>query len=305
MQDPAELFTVADDVAEEVVGGAVLVHAVHGFVDAGGAGQLLANHIQSIGDPRRLVTFDADQLIDYRSRRPIMTFDSSQWVDYDDPVLAIDLVTDVAGVPFLLMHGSEPDLQWERWAAAVRQVVETFDVSLTIGVHGIPMGVPHTRPLGFTAHSTRADLVADYRPWFSSVKVPASAAALLELRLGQNGFDAMGFAVHVPHYIASMANVDAALVGLTQVERSAGLDLDSAGLSLDVGRSREAIEEHVQSVDGLPLVITALEEQFDLVTQGAGRVNLLADGTDIPTADEIGALVEQFLAENTDTDRPE
>ena len=42
--------------------------------------------------------------------------------------------------PFLLLHGVEPDVQWERYVAAVRQIVERFDVPLTVGVHGIPMG---------------------------------------------------------------------------------------------------------------------------------------------------------------------
>ena len=37
---------------------------------------------------------------------------------------------------------------------------------------------------------------------FGTVQVPASWSALLELRLGESGHDALGFAVHVPHYLA-------------------------------------------------------------------------------------------------------
>ena len=84
-----------------------------------------------------------------------------------------------AGTAFLLMHGLEPDVQWERFAAAVRQLVERFSVPLTVGVNGIPMGVPHTRPLGVTTHGTRPELVAA-PGWFGTVQVPASVGAMLE-----------------------------------------------------------------------------------------------------------------------------
>ena len=156
MLDPSEIYDVDPVVAAEVTAraalgsGPVLVHALQGFVDAGAAGRKAAEHLTENLTTARLATFDVDQLIDYRSRRPTMTFDSSAWTEYDEPSLAVDLVRDVEGASFLLLHGSEPDVQWERFTAAVRQIVERFDVPLTVGVHGIPMGVPHTRPLSAT-----------------------------------------------------------------------------------------------------------------------------------------------------------
>ena len=82
---------------------------------------------------------------------------------------------------------------------------------------GIPMGVPHTRPLGVTAHASRTDLVSDHVSWFGTVQVPASASAVLEYRLGRWGHDAMGFAVHVPHYLAQSPYPQASLVALEHV----------------------------------------------------------------------------------------
>ncbi|MEK8224948.1 PAC2 family protein [Oerskovia sp. M15] len=91
----------------------------------------------------------------------------------------------------------EPDLQWERVVVALRDLVNRFDVSLVVGFHGIPMGIPHTRPLSVTAHATRRELIEDHTSWFGTVKVPGSLAALFELRLGESGHDAVGFTVHV------------------------------------------------------------------------------------------------------------
>ena len=306
MLDPRDIYDVDVDVAERVDaatrdGGAgpVLVHAVRGFVDAGHAGQVAVDHLVSGGPAQRLVTFDVDQLVDYRSRRPVMTFDEG-WTGYDAPELVVDLLHDAQGTPFLLLHGLEPDVQWERWVAAVRQVVERFDVPLVVGLHGIPMGVPHTRPISVTAHATRADLVADHTSFFGTVQVPASASALLELRLGEAGHDAMGFAVHVPHYLAQTPYPAASLAGLRHVQRAAGLDLRLADLEPAAAEATREVERQVEGSSEVAAVVQALEEQYDAFTRSVGRTSLLAQATDLPTAEEIGAELERFLATQVD-----
>jgi proteasome assembly chaperone (PAC2) family protein len=300
--DPAEIYEVDEDVAAELAElaaagtGPVLVHAVRGFVDAGHAGEIAADHLVDELRSRRLVTFDVDQLLDYRSRRPMMTFDASSWREYEDPELVVDLVDDADGTPFLLLHGTEPDVQWERYVAAMRQLVERFSVPLTVGIHGVPMGVPHTRPITLTAHATRPDLVADFPAWFGMVRVPASAQTLLELRLGQSGHDAMGFVVHVPHYLAQSTYPQAAIAALHRLERVAGLDLKVGELEGAAQEAARQIEEQVSGSPEVASLVQALEEQYDAFTRGIGRAGLLG-ATDLPTADELGAEFERFLAE--------
>jgi hypothetical protein len=176
------------------------------------------------------------------------------------------------------------------------QLVERFDVPLTIGVHGIPMGVPHTRPVSATAHATRAELVADHTSWFGTVQVPASAGALLEFRLGQSGHDAMGFAVHVPHYLAQSPFPLATQAALRHVERATGLDLRVAALDAAVREANEEIDRQVQASDEVGAVVHALEEQYDSFARSIGRTSLLAETAEIPTADELGEEFERFLA---------
>jgi len=305
MLDPSEIYDVDPRVAAEVEAqaaagvGPVLVHAVRGFVDAGSAGQLAADHLTSTLESTRLATFDVDQLLDYRSRRPTMTFDSTTWSEYSEPELVVDVMHDAAGVPFLLMHGVEPDVQWERFTAAVRQIVERFDVPLTIGIHGIPMGIPHTRPLSVTAHATRPELIADHTSWFGTVQVPASASALLELRLGESGHDAMGFAVHVPHYLAQSSFPQASITALENVQRATGLDLTVASLMPAATETTREIERQVTGSEEVAAVVHALEEQYDSFTRSAGRTGLLAEAAQLPTADELGEEFERFLAEQS------
>ncbi len=297
MRDPELLYTVDEDLAAEIRRGAepTLVHLLRGFVDAGSAGQLAADHLTAQLGPRRLVTFDVDELLDYRSRRPTMTFDASRWSDYEEPFLAIDVLKDVEGVPFLLLHGSEPDVRWESWVAAVHQIVERFAVPLTVGAHGIPMGVPHTRPIAVTSHATRAELVGGHPSWFGTVQVPASASALLEYRLGGWGHDALGFAVHVPHYVSQSGYPRAALAALEHVERATGLELGSGLLEPAAAETTAEIDAQVSASAEIGAIVHALEEQYDAYTGSGARPSLLS--ADIPTADELGAEFERFLAQ--------
>ena len=297
MLNPSEIYDVDPEVAAEVeartVNGAgpVLVHAVRGFVDAGNAGQLAAEHLLDELTTTRLATFDVDQLLDYRSRRPLMTFDQTTWASYAEPELVVDVVEDANGVPFLLLHGVEPDVQWERYVAAVRQIVERFDVSLTVGLHGIPMGIPHTRPLSVTAHATRPELVADHQSWFGTVQVPASASALLELRLGQSGHDALGFAVHVPHYLAQSAFPQASQAALQKIERATGLELNVESLTPAADEAMQEIERQVGASEDVAAVVHALEEQYDAFTRSIGRTSLLAGLVGHPDGRRAGRRV--------------
>jgi predicted ATP-grasp superfamily ATP-dependent carboligase len=296
-----DLCTVDEDVARDLDSARpTLLHMVSGFVDAGSAGEVVGEHLTGRYGPRRLVTFDIDQLLDYRARRPTMTFDSSSWSHYDEPELVIDLLRDAAGTPFLLMHGAEPDFQWERFAAAVRDVVERFDVPLTVGVNGIPMGVPHTRPLGVTAHGSRRELASG--AWTGTIQVPASIGALLEYRLGRWGHDAMGLAVHVPHYLAPSTYPQAAIVALEHLEHATGLELEPQALEAAARDAGREIDRQVAGSQEVAAVVAALEEQYDSFSRALGTTSLLAGTAEIPSADELGAEFERFLAEQA---RPE
>ena len=54
---------------------------------------------------------------------------------------------------------------------------------LSVNFRGIPMGVPHTRPVGLTPHGNRNDLVPGHRSPFDEAQVPGSAESPAEDRL--------------------------------------------------------------------------------------------------------------------------
>src|SRR4051794_14503833 len=143
-KDPKALYELAPGTPG--LAGVVLLHQLEGFMDAGGAGRLAGEHLLDQFDHRLVASFDVDRLIDYRSRRPAMTFDKDHYEHYEDPALDLHLLTDGEGKRFLLLDGLEPDREWELFAAAVRTLIDHFDVRLTVGMHGIPWASPTPGP---------------------------------------------------------------------------------------------------------------------------------------------------------------
>lgn len=294
MLEPTDLYRLAPEPAE--YSGAALLVALSGFVDAGGAARLVAGHLLATRAPKVLASFDIDMLLDYRSRRPGMLFAEDHWESYAEPRLDLHAMTDADGTPFLLLAGPEPDLYWERFTAAVRGLVVRFDVRLTVVLNAIPMAVPHTRPTGITAHATRRELIAGYEPWLQRVQVPGSAAHLLEFQLGRDGRDAVGFAVHVPHYVAQVDYPAAADTLLSAVARVAALRLPTDELAELADSVRTRLDEETAASSEVAGAVRALEEQYDaylLAGRGPGV------GGRLPTAEELGAEAERWLAEHS------
>jgi len=293
-RDPGDLYRVSSDAPE--LDDVVMLYHLEGFIDAGGAGRLLATHLLSVLEHTEVARFDVDSLIDYRSRRPVMTFAKDHWESYEEPALVAWLMHDSAGTPFLLLDGPEPDHDWKSFTTSVLDLATALKVGLAVGFHGIPMGIPHTRPLGVTAHATRAGLVEGYRPLVDRLQVPGSAAALLELRMGENGQAAMGFAVHVPHYLAQAAYPAAAVTLLESVQRATGLSLPGDALRQAAERTDREIARQVDGSEEVTEVVRALEQQYDEFAATEG--GLLGDEPEnMPTAEELGAQFERFLAE--------
>lgn len=295
MQDPATLYSLELDTDPAEAGVTVLVLAMGAMMDAGHVSRQIARELRGQLESEVVARFDVDQLVDYRSRRPLITFDRDRFTALEMPELALHRVVDTDGTAFLLLDGPEPDYQWERMTQAVIELIEDFGVNLTVAVHGIPMGVPHTRPIGITRHATDERLIPDNQPIFGEMNVPSSFASMLEFRLGELGHDALGLNVHVPHYLTQSDVPEAALTGLRAIVAATGLGLPTTTLAVAAGVSRAAIDSEVSQSEEALEMVKHLEEQYDRWVEGAGVMPFAPSLEELPTADEIGAELEQFL----------
>lgn len=303
MLDPETLYQVHDDIWDLMIGHRpVLIVQLDGFVDAGRAGRLFSKHLMEQLDHQVLAEFDHDQLHDYRARRPMMTFETDHWAAWKLRRLKLHRLTDENGEAFLLLNGPEPDMQWERTCAAVLELIDQLDVRLTVSLCGIPGGVPHTRPVALNAHGTDTELVQQHAPgWFDTLEVQGSFAAMLEYRLGEQDRAAIGFEAFIPHYLSQADFPQASLVLGQRIAQVTGLGVPMAPLETAAADNLTEIANEVEGSTEAQEMIGQLETQYDSLRAERGNIAPLPTDPEtessVPTADEIGAAFERFLAE--------
>ena len=296
MEDPAGLYALSPDVAD-VPMGLPLVAGLTGFADAGGSVSLFTANLMDTLQTRVVATFDNDALLDYRARRPTIYFEQDHLTNYRPASLALHLATDEIGQQFLLLTGYEPDFQWERFTAAVVGLIEKFQVKSTTWVHAIPMPVPHTRPIGVTVSGNRTELIETFSVWKPHTQVLANALHLVEYRLYELEHPVTGFVLLIPHYLSDTEFPDAAFKALESVSSATGLIFATTKLR-DEGRDFiEKIDKQLEENPELARLVGTLEERHDAYMAGNPvRSPLIDEDGELPTADEIAAELEIFLA---------
>ncbi|WP_150306417.1 proteasome assembly chaperone family protein [Planctomonas psychrotolerans] len=296
MGDPAELYEI-DPSAYDVPKGLHLVAGLTGFADAGSAVTQFTEYLLGALESRIIASFDADVLLDYRARRPTIYFDQDHLTDYRPPALNLYLARDELGQQFLLLAGFEPDFQWERFTAAVLGLIERFSVSTTTWVHAIPMPVPHTRPISVTVSGNRSELIDSLSVWKPHTQVPSNALHLVEYRLHRLEHPVAGFVLLIPHYLADTEYPSAAVASLESISSATGLIFPTDRLR-EEGRDFVAkIDEQVGANTELARLVATLEERHDSYMEDSPLKSPLTDEDGLlPSADEIAAELEKFLA---------
>lgn len=295
MSSPHGLVTLVGE-PDPAQGATVLLHNLTGFLDAGAAGKIAVDSLLAALPSAPVAEFDIDAVYDYRARRPRMTFLTDHYGEIELPSLRVDRLTDLAGTEFLVLHGPEPDFRWRAFAQDTLWLIDHLGVDLTIGLHAVPWPAPHTRPVNVTSHGTNPELLADPRQFVGDLEVPAHAAGLLELTLGDAGHTALGFAAHVPHYLAGARYPRASIALLNSLAVQTGLQLPLDALR---EQAQEADDEIAGQLSAEPENLEAvhmLEQQYDdFMARLEHADDQAPDISDLDPKDFVDQ-VERFLA---------
>jgi len=273
-----------------------MVAMLSGFSDSGSVIGQLSDHFFSSLKHELVVRFDNDELLDYRSRRPTLFFEKDHIESYEPATLAIYLVWDEAGQPFLLLDGYEPDMRWEAFARAVTQFCTDNDVQSFTWVHAIPFPIPHTRPTGITVSGNRQDMIARFSEWKPQTQVPGNVIHLLEFRLGEAGFETAGFVLLVPHYLADNEVPRAALRGLELITAATGLVFPSDEIRERATKFDAKVDAQVEENAELAKLISTLEQGYANGDSGSARSPIGKPRQETPDADQIADDLEKYLA---------
>jgi hypothetical protein len=292
---PASLFDRAV-AAPPVPAGLPLVIALTGFTDAGNAVSRLVEYFRDDLDPTPLAVYSNDVLLDYRARRPIVSFEQDHLTDYRPPRLELSLAHDALGQPFVLLAGYEPDFAWEAFTQSVIDFADALGVSSVTWVHAIPMPVPHTRPIGTTVSGTRSELTEAHSVWQPHTQVPSTIGHLLEYRFAETGARVAGFVLLVPHYLGDTEYPAATLAALDSLTVATGLVFAGDDLREENREYLAKVEEQMSGNDELTRMLAGLEERYDAYMAGSTLATPIIHTGDLPSADELAAELERFLA---------
>jgi hypothetical protein len=302
VRDPRDLYTFesSDVIAAVPRGRLTLVHALPGLDDAGSACRIAASYLRDTLRHVRVVSFDVDELVDYRGSRPQAVFDGVSYTEVNVPEMTLHLMYDDADRPFLFLDGPEPDLQWRRLTEAIIDLVEFFEVDRVVSMGSIPMGVPHTRPIALIAHANDPALIGREAPGDESAEivVPASFGSLLEKELGRCGHASMGYVAQIPHYLTRTDFPAGALALLRRVSEAAGLELPLVDLGDLTDAASAALESTLADNDEVKAIVRELERHYD--AQEEADPGGFPTTMDLPTGDEIADHFERFLAGQDD-----
>ncbi len=277
---------------------AVLVVSMDGWTDAGEGGSLAARALREGGERRRVGQFDADQLYDYRDRRPALAIDRGRLGVPQWPTLVVDELVGDQGPPLLLVHGAEPDLRWRTLGADLTELCELAGVRRYVGLGAVPGPIPHTRPVQLIGTSNDEDTLRRISRPHEQVVLPSSCQVALEATLAAAGLDTLGLWVRIPHYVAG-DYPDAARALLEALHGQLGTPVELTDLQVAAAETRARLDLAASGSDEIREHVAQLERLYDAEIEAARLVTAEQEPPmseeQVPSAEELGAEIERFL----------
>jgi proteasome assembly chaperone (PAC2) family protein len=264
----------------------VLVLGLDGWIDAGLAATNALGTILEDLDTETVAVFDADRLLDHRSRRPTMHLVDGVNTGLTWPVLELRVGADLDGNDVLFLVGAEPDHRWRAFSRAVVDLALEFDTRMVVGLGAYPAPAPHTRPTRLVSTATTADLARAVGIAHGRIDVPAGVHAAIERECAETGMPALGLWAQVPHYAAAMPYPGAAAALVDGLWSVAGLRFATGSLHDDAVATRERLDGLVANSEEHVQMVHALEAQYDALETVEGP---------LPTGDDLAAELERFL----------
>jgi predicted ATP-grasp superfamily ATP-dependent carboligase len=271
----------------------VLIVALEGWIDAGGAAARAAASILEGVETTPIVEFDADTLLDHRSRRPIMHLDDGMNRGLTWPSIEMHAFSDTEGNDAVMLAGAEPDHHWKAFSSAVVDLAMELGVRMTVGLGAYPAPVPHTRPALIATTATDATLAAQIAQVRSTIDVPAGIGNAIESRCAEVGLPAVGIWAQVPHYAATMPYPGAALALVERLSELTSLAIPTGTLAEEAAATRARLDDLVSDSAEHLALLRQLEARADQSTQA--RPERPPHPSDLPSGEELATEIERFL----------
>jgi proteasome assembly chaperone (PAC2) family protein len=269
----------------------VLVVALEGWFDMAGAATRAVDELFAVEQRVIVGEIDPDPFYDFTVERPfIEVVDGAlrqiRWARNEFSLWRAA----GAGRDVVLLLGVEPHLAWPTYCDAVLEVVDRLGCQVVVTVGSGAEAVPHSRTPMVTGSSSNVELARRLGLSSPSYQGVTGLVGVLHPRLEAAGVASVSLRVGVPHYLANTSHpiaVDALQRHLGHV-LGVGKPVD---LGAEIAQARAAHDDIVANDPQLAMYVAMLEREYDRRSEAM-----------IPTADDLGAEFEAFLAGLDDTD---
>jgi predicted ATP-grasp superfamily ATP-dependent carboligase len=264
-----------------------VVVAFRGWNDAGGAASLAAGYLKAVTDADRFAVIDGEEFIDFQQTRPTVSLVDGEVRQVEWPDTEVFAARDG---DLVLVIGTEPNLRWRGFAAALAGLAGDLDARLVVTLGALLADTPHTRPVPISATASDPELMAEHGLTRSTYEGPTGIIGVLHDACARHGLRSASLWAATPHYISAAPNPRAAYALLDRLASLVGTPPPSDEL-------RRAASEYA-------LRVAAAIADDEEITEYVSRLEEQADAEAAPSGDELAADFERYLRDRT-TDDPE
>jgi proteasome assembly chaperone (PAC2) family protein len=271
----------------------VLVASFRGWNDGGQGASMASAYLSRVWHAERFASIDSENFFDFQSTRPHVTLDEGTVRRIDWPENVFEHARPAGSErDTVLLLGTEPGLRWRTFAGLVSGLAKDLGVELVVTLGALLADVPHTRPSPVTASATDTSLVTELGVQPSRYEGPTGIVGVLHDACRAAGIPSVSLWAAVPHYVS-----------LTPSPRAAKALCDRLGtlleVPLDTSELEAASEAYIQQVSE---AVAADEETAAYVEELEGRIDELAEESDLPSGDALAAELTRFLREREQDD---
>jgi proteasome assembly chaperone (PAC2) family protein len=270
----------------------ILVAAFAGWNDAASAATTALEAVAVGLDSEIAARIDPEEFFDFQVNRPTIRLVEGRTRQIDWPTSTV-IGARVPGAErdLVLFSGTEPNLRWRGFSAAILDVGQRLGVEMVVTLGALIADVAHTRPVPITGLASDDELVERMGLSRSRYEGPTGIVGVLHEACRQRRIPSVSLWAAVPHYVAAVPNPKAALALLRRLESLTGIAVEASELEDAMERFDRQVDEAVSANPEIRELVDRLEQQQEEAFEPGG---------DVPSGDAIAREFQRFLRQRGD-----
>ncbi|HVM00408.1 MAG TPA: PAC2 family protein [Egibacteraceae bacterium] len=264
-----------------------LIAAFQGWNDAGESASGTVEFLAAEMDAGGFAEIDPEEFFDFQATRPLVrNVDGERRIDWPGNLFSWARVPG-ADRDVVLLQGTEPNLRWRTFTAAVVHLARDIGVELAVTLGALQVDAPHTREVPVTGNTN--DLVLGARLGLrpSHYEGPTGITGILHQACADAGLQSASLWAGIPHYLAGTSYLAGTLALVEAVVGLLDADVSVAPLVKEAASQREELSELVAQDADLAEYVSELEARMDAAPDELPQPSV--------SGDELAADFERYL----------